>query len=664
VRSIKEIRFRLGQEAANIRLLARAPSLPASSRRPSGLAALPDPDTFVPRLRGTRLAHEIERLAESICRHRFPILGYEIETGGEIHWRRDYIHGVESDLSFFRRIPYLDPARAGDHKIIWELNRHQHLVTLAQAAQLTGRPEFLDEIGRQLESWWRQNPYVRGINWTSALEVAFRALSWVWIWRLAGPDLPSGCADRLLNELYRHGVYLEHNLSVYFSPNTHLLGEAVALHALGVLFPDWPRSKTWRSLGGRIVAEEMQIQVREDGSHFEQSTAYHVYSTDFFLFHALLEGVSDAYLGRLRRMADYLAALSSTDGTIPLMGDDDGGRLFHPYGNRRRFGAATLATCCVFFGSDDWPYRPADLEEQAAWWCGEKAFAPRPGHAEPAKARLFPDAGVAILSSVPTHIVVDTRAFGHANAGHSHAHALQIVCRHADRDILIDPGTYTYVGEPEWRSRFRGTAFHNTVRVDGLDQATGVGPFRWSDKPVSEVLRWIRNQDWCLLDAACTFHGIRHRRILLWIPLQEILAVVDEITAAESREAPGKHKIEQFWHCGGAVSSSSIGNYRIGAESSLVFPTGSSVTVSEGGNYGWQSEVPGNKIERPVIVVEQETSLPALMGALLFLRPQSDLSAALEARDDRIRLNAGGSLRIEVSKSGDPIIHREDSLVH
>jgi hypothetical protein len=654
VRSIAEIRFRLRQEGANAWMLAFAPSLPAQATIAGPLTALPPPDEVVPRLRESHLAGEIERLAESICRHRFELLGYVIETGPDIRWRRDYVHQVESDLHFFRRIPYLNSALAGDHKIIWELNRHQHLVVLAQAWQLTGRVEFLEEIPRQLESWWRQNPYLRGINWNSALEVAHRALSWIWICHLTGPSLPRECAKRLLNELYRHGVYLEHNLSVYFSPNTHLLGEAVALHALGVLFPIWPRSRTWQSLGGRIVAEQMRKQVRADGSHFEQSSAYHIYATDLFLFHALLEPVDAAYRGKLRLMADYLAALSSSrDIVIPLLGDDDGGRLFHPYGNRRRFGAATLASCCVLFGSDDWPYLPTDTYQQAAWWFGEKALSRRghPGHTE---ARLFPDAGVAILSSAPALIAVDTRAFGHANAGHSHAHALQVVCRRRDRDILIDPGTYTYVGEPEWRSRFRGTAFHNTVRVDGLNQATEIGPFRWTNKPVSEVLRWVRHEDWCLLDAACTFHGFRHRRTLLWMPRREILAVVDKVEQV-SRIDRQTHGIEQLWHCGGDVARLSKGNYRIGAQSLLVVPPASEVAITE----GWQSEVPGNKVPRPVIVVQQQVSLPTVMVAMLFFQPQPDLSLRVNAEPDQIRLSAGETQWIELSWSAEPIIHWE-----
>jgi hypothetical protein len=647
VRSIAEIRFRLLQEAANARLFAFAPSLPPEARGAKPLTLLPPLNVAAAHIRGSPLAEELERLAEDICAHRFPILGYVVETGPEIRWRRDSVHDVESGLSYFRRIPYLNAALAGDHKIIWELNRHQHLVVLAQAWRLTGRGEFLAEIPRQLESWWDQNPFLRGINWASALEVAYRALSWIWVYHLAGPGLPVACTGRLLNELYRHGVYLEHNLSVYFAPNTHLLGEAVVLHALGVLFPAWPRAAKWKSRGGKVVAQEMTKQVRADGSHFEQSSAYHVYATDLFLFHALLESPDAPYRDKLRLMADYLAALSADDGMIPLLGDDDGGRLFHPHGNRRRFGAATLATCCAVLGRNDWPCLPSDFLEQAAWLCGEAAFHTRPGGSATAHARLFPDANVAVLSAAPAHIVVDVRAFGHANAGHSHAHALSVVCRRDGRDILIDPGTYTYVGEPEWRTRFRGTAFHNTVTVDGLDQATGTGPFRWADKPASEVLCWSENQDWCFLDAVCTFHVFRHRRRLLWLVQYDMLAAVDVV-----ENGAEEYRIEQFWHCGDAVTEISKGNYRIGSGASLVVPPSSDVVVSE----GWQSELPGIKVPVPVIVVRRTAKLPVTLGAILFLRPQSDATLTVEDYENGIRLIGRDGQSIEFPMIGDPVI--------
>src|SRR5438552_1767240 len=262
MRSADEIRFRLRQEATNLRLFAFPPQLPGDV----DVKALPFPTPV--ELKRSDFGRDCELIAERILQHRFPILGITIETGPEIQWRRDYVSGRETASVYFRRIPYLDAARAGDHKIIWELNRHHHLVLLAQAHILTGRSDFAEEIYRQIESWFDQNPLHRGINWSSALEVGFRALSWIWIHHLLADSFSETFRRRFLTALYPHGAHLAANLSSYFSPNTHLLGEAVALHAVGRLF----RIGDWERTGATVVRQELARQVREDGSHFEQST--------------------------------------------------------------------------------------------------------------------------------------------------------------------------------------------------------------------------------------------------------------------------------------------------------------------------------------------------------------------------------------------------------
>ena len=189
--------------------------------------------------------------------------------------------------------------------------------------------------------------------------------------------MPDALRARFLTALDRHGRYLELNLSVYFSPNTHLLGEAVALHALGVLFPAFPRAARWAETGGRIVEQQMERQVRDDGSHFEQSAYYHVYALDFFLLYRVLAKPAAAYDARLVAMAEYLDALLGVNGTLPLIGDDDGGRLFHPYGERARFGRATMATCAVLLQRPEWLRGPEYVHEQAAWWLGAEALSMR-----------------------------------------------------------------------------------------------------------------------------------------------------------------------------------------------------------------------------------------------------------------------------------------------
>ena len=169
------------QEVENLRLFAFPPKLVNPSWEPQ---FLPSRDAIASALRGSEFAAEVERVAGRVLNGTTPMLGSEITVGAKPAWRKDYVSGIESGTAYFRRAPYLDAPKVGDHKVIWELSRHQHLAVLAMAALLTGREEYANECARQIESWLEDNPFLRGINWTSALEVAFRALSWIWI--LAG----------------------------------------------------------------------------------------------------------------------------------------------------------------------------------------------------------------------------------------------------------------------------------------------------------------------------------------------------------------------------------------------------------------------------------------------------------------------------------------------
>lgn len=529
MRSFAEVAFRARQEAVNLWLLVASPKF--SSEAPS--FSLPDPTEA---LRGSAYAIQVQQIARQILNHKFPLLGVTIETGPEIRWRRDYAHGVESDLRYFRRIPYLNFSAVGDHKFIWELNRHQHLVVLAQAFRFTGNRAFLAEFIWQLESWFEQNPFQRGINWASALEVAFRAISWISAYHLIAREMPDGFRRRFLTELYRHRRHLEENLSIYFSPNTHLLGEAVALHALG------------GERGAGMVQSQLDFQVKPDGSHFEQSTYYHVYALDFFLFHYILAGKPDSFRPALERMAEYLHSLLGQSRRLTFFGDDDGGRLFHPYGDRSQFGRATLSTCGILFDREEWIGTADDIAEQAAWWLGPGALAEaRSERSAPAGARLFADSGMAFLQSGDLEIQMDCGPFGYGGAGHSHSDSLSLVVTFAGERVLRDPGTYTYISDPKQRNWFRGSGAHNTVRIDGLDQADPAGPFRWASKPEVVSKTWRPHADGGYLDAVCRYRGFTHRRQVLLNP--GVLLVLDEIEGPE-----GEHTCEQIWQLGPAAS--------------------------------------------------------------------------------------------------------------
>ena len=600
MRSPAEIKFRLRQESANIYLAIAKPRF--TGQIPSRLP-LPNPQACAAALRGSLFEFTVLAAAQNILAHRFPVLGNTLETGPAIAWRRDYQHHKTSAAKYFRLVPYLNFAAVGDHKFIWELNRHQHLVLLAQAHLLTGKPQYLNEIFAQLESWLQQNPFQRGINWASALEVAFRALSWIWLWHFCGEAMPPQLRERFLTSLYQHGRHLFENLSIYFSPNTHLLGEAVALHALGTLFPTMHGALSWQRRGAQVVEAQLKFQVKPDGSHFEQSSYYHVYALDLFVFYYLLAGRPARLNPPLLRMAKYLHWLLGPARRIAYFGDDDGGRVFHPQGERDQFGRATLATCGVLLQRDRWLGTRDALAEQAAWWLGQDALSrDRANPVLPRGSKLFPNAGAAFLQSKDLFIQFDAGPFGGGGAGHSHADSLSMVIWYRGEQVFQDPGTFTYMADPTQRDRFRGTPAHNTISINGLNQAETAGPFRWNQKPVVELRSFIRTEHGGFIDAICEYRRFQHRRRLR---LQdEQIIVLDEITGP-----PGEHLVEQVWNLGPAAQQIHLSFSEPADERPTEF-----------------SPAYGAKLPARALIVRRKSTLPVAMVMSLSTKHKAELT--------------------------------------
>jgi len=459
-------------------------------------------------------AEQIVERAERICEHRFDLLGFDaVDYGAEIDWHCDRIHGKRAPRKPWFRVKYLDFAEVGDSKVTWELNRHQHLVTLAKAFRLSGDQKFAAELFHQWGHWHAENPYPMGINWASSLEVAFRSLSWLWVYFLLAdsPVMSAGFRAAWIRRLAVSGRHIDCYLSTYFSPNTHLLGEAVALFFIGTLCPEIPAARRWQQRGWQIVRQEAARQVHGDGLHFEQSLYYHVYALDFFLHAAVLASVNHipAPVEFDRTLERMLAALSvlARGGIVPQLGDDDGGRLFDPARNRRTHLLDPLATGAVLFGRGDFKMLAGGPREETLWLLGEAGLEEfeRLPLAEPTRNSVaFPVSGLYVMTGnhPERQLVVEAGPQGAHTAGHGHADALSLTASSGGRDLLIDSGTFEYVGADGERNCFRGTKAHNTLMVANQDQAEPKGPFGWGGLPKVEAEGWIVGQTFDLF-AGC-----------------------------------------------------------------------------------------------------------------------------------------------------------------
>ena len=202
---------------------------------------------LLPLLNAADVAYNVVTL-DHICAGRFDLLGYtNLSFGDPIDWQFEPLTGKRIPLLHWSKLDYLNAEVAGDKKIIWELNRHQYFMTLGQAYWLTGDERYGRVFTAHLEAWMDANPPKLGINWASSLEVAFRSMAWLWAFHFfkTSPSLSNETFKRAWKFLYLSARHLESYLSTYFSPNTHLTGEALGLFYLGTLLPEFEESSRW-----------------------------------------------------------------------------------------------------------------------------------------------------------------------------------------------------------------------------------------------------------------------------------------------------------------------------------------------------------------------------------------------------------------------------------
>jgi hypothetical protein len=454
--------------------------------------------------------------AEDVLRGAWPVFGVVRHDLADLpDWFADpQTRRRAPDAAYCFDINHRDEARVGNVKRVWELSRHHHLTVLAAAYWLTGEDRFATRIDRHLRDWWAKNPFLAGIHWTSGIEIGLRLIAWTWVRRLLDGWVGAAALfednPEFRRQLYWHQLYLAHLRSHGSSANNHLIAEVAGLFVSTSGFPLFRETADWRALAAAELAAELPRQTFANGFNRELATDYQGFVLELALA-AALEGDAaagaegpDSRVGTpldsaawttIERMTDALAAVLDERLNPPRQGDgDDGYGLVLDEPAFQRWNAL-LATGAALFGAPDWwPPFASDDVRTVAW----TALA-RPGHASSdrpvRRPALFEGAGIAILhgrpdSSPSAEAAEDADAIwcrlDHGphgfltTAAHGHADALSVEVRCGGVEILVDPGTYCYHGEPEWRRYFRSTVGHNTLELAGRDQSSSGGPFMWT----------------------------------------------------------------------------------------------------------------------------------------------------------------------------------------
>jgi Heparinase II/III-like protein/Heparinase II/III N-terminus len=482
-------------------------------------------------------------------------------------WFRDPVTGRRSEPAAYAfTLNQRDEAAVGNVKQVWEVNRLQHLTLLAAAWYLTRTDAYAERVADQLGSWWRENPFLSGINWTSGIELGVRLINFAWIRRLLD-DWPEVAAlfehnDLAVRQIYWHQQYLAAFESRGSSANNHVIAEAAGQLAASCAFPWFKESDRWQRAAGRLFERELARNTFPSGINRELASDYHGFVAELGLFAALEASAAGVPLRRatwelLAALTDGMAALVDEHGQPPRQGDSDEGRVVLLDAPERNRWPTLLALGEAFFGRLGWwpEVTPDAGSVLVGALFGRDAPLRRVTGRPDQRPYRFADAGLTLLRTNGADFPeiwcrCDGGPHGFLSlAAHAHADALSVEVRYGGVEILADPGTYCYHGEPAWRSYFRSTIAHNTVEIGGQSQSAESGPFMWSRHARSleievpdAALNWTAEHDgYNVLRPAA-----RHRRSVRLDPAARALAITDVIDS-------GGHEVRMAFHFGPLV---------------------------------------------------------------------------------------------------------------
>lgn len=449
----------------------------------------------------------------------YPIFDKTVDVFKPVRWHLDLSTGRKFPKSFAHKID-IRSDKYGSAKHVWEVNRMQFMLHIAMLYKNSGNGKYLDLFRYHLTSWKNDNPYMVGVNWYSNIEVNLRLICWYFCWQVL--DVDGVCADIAKEPtfkefvrdvwrplIYEHAEYSYNHPSLCSSANNHLISEYAGLFVAACGW-DIPNRKARLEYAKAGLEREILTQNTAEGVNREEAAEYIQFINDFFLIAAVVgrrAGVefSEAYNKRLHSMADYMNAMLDCNCNYPMYGDGDDGFVLRPDsgGHFNNF-KSLLSSFAVYF--EDASFKRAGVmwdekNELLFGYEGRKKFLMLPtvntGFLTDGN-RFFPESGHFIFRRAEgiagsgfreTYLHFDAAPLGFLSiAAHAHADALSFILHVDGFPVIVDPGTFTYHTHKDLRAYFVSTIAHNTVCVNGKNQANQAGPTMWLNHYKAKVV--------------------------------------------------------------------------------------------------------------------------------------------------------------------------------
>ena len=463
-------------------------------------------------------------------------------------------------MTFSYDLDYKQRDDLGDARTNWEKNRHFDWALLAKAYYVSKDKKYLLQLAENVKTWCEKNPFLHGISWTTAMELAIRAINWMYALafiKAAGADIPAlriGAINMV--------DYLTKHYSRYSSANNHLLVEASAIGVAGYAFDYTP----WKELSIRLLSEELEKQNYADGVNKELSLHYQTFGMEAYLLLAHVSGES-RWNEMLKKQCEYVAHAAWREKTVCEFGDDDEGKILDLQGGQWHQWEWVLQLGSLVTGVRY--SRFDDICENTRWLFSDekiKAITQKPLY-DAKCSRCFKVGGNSFLRDKDDRVLIgiDHAALGFGSiAAHGHADALSFQVLVDGEPLITDPGTYIYHCDLEHRNAFRKTINHSTVCINGRNQSEMLGAFLWGKRAECQLEHFTSDDEMDVLTASHDgYKPIIHQRTFEWNKINKRLRVKDAFTE------------ETEW----------VSTLMLGKDVRVAFVSGESIELHSGNNF-------------------------------------------------------------------------------
>lgn len=389
----------------------------------------------------------------------------------------------------------------GDVRYTWEVNRHLFFPRLALYYKKYNDEKYIDQLKKLFYDWVQENPFLKGVNWSSPMEIAIRAYQWLITLSLLSESEDVNFKKDLIKAILNSIEYVSENLSAFSSANNHLILEAGIISIIGYcLEPIYKQH--WFKVGNDILKKEIPLQVYEDGVNKEQAAHYHAFVLDIMLqYNIFLKKINKETLHEdiLYKMTEFIGYAFNNNSAVEF-GDSDDAKILDFTGYKKNYYKFLLKLSSCYYEEKFIDIGYIDLEIKLL--IDNKCDAHSYKKYEYNNLKVFNQGGYAFIKQKNDFLMFDFGNLGFGSiAAHGHADALSIVY-HNKKPIFIDLGTYIYNVQKKWRDYFRKTENHNTLYIEGKCQSKMEGPFLWSKKADAKLIDCGENKSLIYLKAS------------------------------------------------------------------------------------------------------------------------------------------------------------------